>query len=274
MLMQLNLEAERKVDDEQSLALLEAIKAGNLDRAEEMVELGADVDFVVYGEAGAVVNTPLMAAVAKKNVELLKWVLSHKPTLERENSNGFTALKNGIFYSRDLMIVQTLLEAGANPNRLNKDGQSPFSSFLEEANFSVFAADEPACSFESSKPIIELLLEYGGDIKKAKVMINDDLQRDNNANKTRCVQQAINYAEEKWNAMRLGPMVRGQCAFRCLEEFGAPEVVLKDNIVGIALFLEPKEKAPAPGGPLSHFLIGYGLEKKTNPSQRSSGSSP
>ncbi|KAI2829167.1 hypothetical protein CBS147345_10812 [Aspergillus niger] len=86
--------------------LINAISTGHREAAILLLENGADPNY-----ANSEGDTPLSAAVARRNEDLVKILLDRGATLEESPSTLYYAIENG-----DLGIVRRFLEAGADPN--------------------------------------------------------------------------------------------------------------------------------------------------------------
>jgi len=111
-----------------------------------LLEHGADIE----GAAGTYCNTPLFNAVLSRNIPVTKVLLAHKANTEAMNQDEQkTPLMFAITmrkaseprakgYQETLLeLIKILLEARANPNAMNDDGNTPLS-------FAIMYADAPA----------------------------------------------------------------------------------------------------------------------------------
>jgi ankyrin repeat protein len=114
--------------------ICEAIVAGNVDRAMQLVKQGEDVN------AGS--GCALLRAAERGQLELVKLLLDHKADPNRYDSAALTPLK-GAVVSRKVQMVQMLLERGANP-------RADFEAFQIVLNF-------------SDVEMAELLLRHGAN---------------------------------------------------------------------------------------------------------------
>jgi ankyrin repeat protein len=89
-----------------STPLCDAIISGNVDHAMQLVEQGKDVN------AGS--GCALLRAAERDQLKLVKQLLDHGADPNRYISAELTPLKGAVM-SRDVQVVRTLLEKGANP---------------------------------------------------------------------------------------------------------------------------------------------------------------
>ncbi|MGB8367521.1 MAG: ankyrin repeat domain-containing protein [Candidatus Babeliales bacterium] len=105
-------------------ALFEAIRNGDLDAAKKALVSGADINGrlvgVPYGPGRTYeVNTPLIEAVEKGNLAMVKFLLEEKALVNEGNKYTETALIKAANKGY-LEIVTLLLQHGANPNAVMK----------------------------------------------------------------------------------------------------------------------------------------------------------
>jgi len=81
---------------------------------------------------------------------LLERNLAHNIPIDWQNESGYTALHYAVL-RKNVPLVQLLLEAGANPNKLNRFGFTPFMySFDDTKNIA----------------IVQLLLDHGANVNQ------------------------------------------------------------------------------------------------------------
>jgi uncharacterized protein len=131
-----------------NFALLHAISSGTPDAARAMLQQGADPDFLDPNG-----RTPLLAAADQEySAEKATLLLDHHASPNLPGANGDTPLMVAVDrYQSD--IVKALLDHGADPKAVDRDG----NSVLMRA-----AASKNAWQ-EERKPLVHLLLEKGAD---------------------------------------------------------------------------------------------------------------
>ncbi|HJM68964.1 MAG TPA: ankyrin repeat domain-containing protein [Candidatus Babeliales bacterium] len=95
-------------DREGFTALMVAVRAGRLNVVNELIALGAEVNVA----SGPMLNTPLIEATIKGNLEMVEVLLEAGADVNKENRFGFTPLMEAADWGH-LGIVKVLLEAGA-----------------------------------------------------------------------------------------------------------------------------------------------------------------
>jgi ankyrin repeat protein len=123
-------------------ALLEAVRAGDNDRAERLLRQGAD------GKARAEDGTTaLMLATAVGDVRLVQALLDHGAEVNARNQAGATAL---LWAVGDAEKVKALLGRGADVNARGDSGRTPL----------LVAAGSPAAA-----EVVNLLIDRGADLR-------------------------------------------------------------------------------------------------------------
>lgn len=102
--------------DDVAGSLSDAVVAGDVGRAQALLEEGADVD-----RPGALGLTPLMQAANREDVEMVHLLLDAGADPTAEGSMGMTALHVAV-RADSAEVVSTLLERGADPRRRSRDG--------------------------------------------------------------------------------------------------------------------------------------------------------
>ena len=98
-------------------------KITNGDAVAILLEHGADVNVTLEELSGASA-LHLAAKNGAKSLETIKCLLSHKVEIDIEDNNGETPLMSACSIDDNLVIVNGLLELGADINKVNKDGAS------------------------------------------------------------------------------------------------------------------------------------------------------
>lgn len=107
------------------LLLLEAVNKGDVDRVQQLLEQGADVN--VCEESWG--WTPLLNAVQIGSVDIVNLLLGHGADPHRRKKNGATPfIIAGI--NGDVRLLQILLSQGADINEYDENG---FTAFMEAA---------------------------------------------------------------------------------------------------------------------------------------------
>ena len=70
-------------------------------------------------------SNALHEAVVGKAVNSVRYLLSKKFPLDEKRGDGLTALSLALMTSKDVEILRLLLQDGANPNVISKEGVSP-----------------------------------------------------------------------------------------------------------------------------------------------------
>lgn len=108
--------------DERTRELLELVKSGTLNRVQEAINAGANVN--ARGEEGW---TALIAAASKnQNPEVITTLLKARKGIEARNDNGVTSLMVAAGSNKKIVVITTLLNAGANGRAKSKEGKTAF----------------------------------------------------------------------------------------------------------------------------------------------------
>ncbi len=101
-----------------SQELLETVSKGELSKAKDFINKGADVN-IKNGDG----KTPLHIAVEKNYEDIVRLLLQKNADLNTKDNNGNTplhiAVKNGNYF-----VVKELLRAGADKNIKNNEGKT------------------------------------------------------------------------------------------------------------------------------------------------------
>ena len=87
-------------------------------------ELEADADVGAADRAG---YTPLHFAAQSSAAAVIEHLIAHGAPLEAEDKHGNTPLWTATFYDKTGECVRLLLEAGADPDHVNRAGATPRS---------------------------------------------------------------------------------------------------------------------------------------------------
>ncbi len=118
------LEADRDLLNRRSgdgyPALALAVFFGHEQLAEDLLERGADVNAAASNPQKV---APLHAAVARRNLRLIRLLLSRGANAGAAQAAGFTPIHGAAFHG-DLEAIDTLLSHGADPNAQTADGRT------------------------------------------------------------------------------------------------------------------------------------------------------
>ncbi len=129
-------------EDDVAGSLSDAVVAGDVARAQALIEEGADVD-----QSGAFGLTPLMQAANREHVEMVHLLLDAGAALNTTGLAGMTALHVAV-RADSAEVVSALLERGADPKGRSRDGMDAVAH----------AADSGAVR------VIELFADFGLDL--------------------------------------------------------------------------------------------------------------
>ena len=105
--------------------LIDAINEENVGAVRDLLDQGVEIN--ALGDYG---DSPLVAAVKKCSLTIVKMLLAKGANLEVKTNTGATALMESVSnrgksgYSNTDRIIRTLLEAGANANAKDNDGRT------------------------------------------------------------------------------------------------------------------------------------------------------
>ena len=128
-----------------------AKRGGNGSDLESDQKLIKGMDRIPYGIRNShQVANELIRAVVKNDKRKIKQLLLLGADINSENPNMMTALHAAIIITKNISMVQFLLQNGANPNI--KRYNMPIINYLIKSDMDVY----------TKKKIIELLIRYGG----------------------------------------------------------------------------------------------------------------
>lgn len=127
-----------------SIALIDAAWASDVDAVRQHIAAGTDLD--LRGEDG---GTPLHAAAAKGNEEVVILLIEGGADVNAKKADGSTALHNAAFFCHE-KLVRALLAYGADKNMRNVAGATAY--------------DGVVAPFEAVKPIYEFLQQVMGPL--------------------------------------------------------------------------------------------------------------
>ncbi len=117
LIMKQNPEAINSVNEEGYSPLILACYRGNFVVAEFLIHNVKDIN------GSSKMGTPLMAAVVKRNTEIVKLLLENKANPNISDVNGTTALLYAVQF-KNYEIVAMLIQAKANPDMKDNRGNS------------------------------------------------------------------------------------------------------------------------------------------------------
>ncbi|ODG99118.1 hypothetical protein A4S05_05580 [Nostoc sp. KVJ20] len=125
-----------------------SIQMGELPKAKLLLAAGAN-----HNDVGNCGKTPLMYAIENNRLEVLQWLIAEGFDIEATDDFGSTALIIAAEHGAT-DCVRILLEAGANPSRINH-------------------CNDQAIKIATNKEIVKMLIAAGEDVSD----INDDMRR-------------------------------------------------------------------------------------------------
>ncbi|NEU84160.1 ankyrin repeat domain-containing protein [Nostoc sp. UIC 10630] len=125
-----------------------SIQMGELPKAKLLLAGGAN-----HNDVGNCGKTPLMYAIENNRLEVLQWLIAERFDIEATDDFSNTALIIAAEHGAT-DCVKILLEAGANPSRINN-------------------CDDKAIKMATNKEIVRMLIAVGEDVSD----INDDMRR-------------------------------------------------------------------------------------------------
>ena len=110
--------------------LMTAVTYRQLPIAAALIEAGAEVNFAEAGLYADRRISPLQYAVRQRQVAMVELLLKNKADANRVyDATGNTPLHDAV-YAKEASIVGLLADHHANPNLLNKDGETPLTAAL------------------------------------------------------------------------------------------------------------------------------------------------
>ncbi|XP_059136497.1 2-5A-dependent ribonuclease [Peromyscus eremicus] len=119
--------SNQRTISEDSLSLIEAVKEGNVDRIQQLLERGADVN--VCEDMGG--WTPLHSAVQFGRVDIVELLLRHGADPRRRKKNGATPFIIAGIHG-DVRLLEIFLSKGADVDEQDLNG---FTAFMEAAEY-------------------------------------------------------------------------------------------------------------------------------------------
>jgi ankyrin repeat protein len=130
--------------------LIVAVKENNVDRVQACLNQGDDPD--VVDEDG---HTPLHWVSEKFDEdakEIIKQLIHHKADINKQDREGWTPLHFAIFQS-NFVVAKILLEYGAHPNLVNKEGITPLWQLLKGEKMDKKAEDTAIAMLEAKEGV-------------------------------------------------------------------------------------------------------------------------
>ena len=124
--------------------LFEAIGNNDLDKVQQLIEIGANVNAVDKGG-----QTAVNSAIQHQTIEILNFLIDKGANVNASDRSGKTSLMYASQYSTNPDILLALIENSADVNAIDKDGMTPLMC---------------AVRFTSNSEILRLLIEKGAHI--------------------------------------------------------------------------------------------------------------
>lgn len=187
----MNADASEYDQNDKDLALVTAAQSGNVEAAQELIAYGANPNAdlsksVVRGSSGGMTlegagaGSILIYAAESGNPDMVRLILQYQPNLEARNFKGRTAifaagLCNSYKDGACAECVRLLVQAGANVNARDNDGNTPLhETFLTDVEGELLksGANVNARNNDGETPIfttvdndaIPLFIKYGADL--------------------------------------------------------------------------------------------------------------
>lgn len=119
-------------DEKGHTAVFKALLRDNIKMLKVLKEYGADFDRPARDSG----NVPLITAIQTDRLEVVKYLIESKASLEVKNKDGDTALHAAV-WEINTDVVYMLCEAGADINTLDKDGKTPLENALVQKNINI-----------------------------------------------------------------------------------------------------------------------------------------
>ena len=117
----------QKPDDECTLSL--AIRKRNTEMVKTLLEAGANPNFVETGG-----GSPLQIAVQMSNQELVELLIKKYKVNVNTKEKGYTVVHTAVDFNSNSAILKLLLDAGANPNIIDQNGNSALNVAQAKGN--------------------------------------------------------------------------------------------------------------------------------------------
>lgn len=125
--------------------LWEAAQTGNLANAQAALKAGADLN-ALDTRTNQNGRTPLNYAAEKNQAVLIQWLIEHGAEVNRANNTGFTPLHHAA-ESGSLAAAEALLKLGADLKAANRSGATPLAVARREGKAEVVLLLEKAGGF-------------------------------------------------------------------------------------------------------------------------------
>jgi ankyrin repeat protein len=130
------------------LLLLKAVKSGNYNDVYELLEKGANPNYIGRDENGEVI-TPLIIACKNGNLEIIDLLVA-KGVKINEKISGMSQIYRSILMDDGFEVIEKLIQLGANVNTEGTYGATPLSVSIKKQNFE----------------LVELLVSKGADVNQ------------------------------------------------------------------------------------------------------------